>query len=133
MTVMWSTYQCVTTTDRCPWLVSTHFYGILCLHANLSGVCIGCLVNQHTLLATYINMYMLDSVLTSNVSVAILQSLWVHKYNRQDVLVILQSLWVYKYNRQDVLVILQSLWVYKYKKHAIHAIHLSMVKLSVHI
>ena len=43
----------------------------------------------------------------------ILQSLWVHKYNRQ---VILQSLWVYKYNRQDVLVILQSLWVYKYNR-----------------
>ena len=48
----------------------------------------------------------------------ILQSLlvWVYKYNRQDVLVILQSLWVYKYNRQDVLVILQSLWVYKYNR-----------------
>ena len=42
-------------------------------------------------------------------NIDILQSLWVYKCNRQDVLVILQSLWVYKYNRQDVLVILQSL------------------------
>ena len=49
-------------------------------------------------------------------TIVILQSLWLYKYNRQDVLVILQSLWLYKYNRQDVLVILQSLWVYKYNR-----------------
>ena len=50
------------------------------------------------------------------------QSLWVYKYNTQDVLVILQSLWVYKYNKQDVLVILQSLWVYKYNTQGVLAI-----------
>ena len=41
------------------------------------------------------------------VGLFVLQSLWVYKYNRQDVLVILQSLWVDKYNKQDVIVILQ--------------------------
>ena len=77
---------------------------------------------------------------TNTMDSVILQSIWVYKYNRQDVLVILQSIWVYKYNglshstvnmsvqiqwtqsfysqygctnTMDS-VILQSIWVYKY-------------------